>query len=280
MSYSLERSRQEIGRNLRELRTGSGLTGAQLAALLGWSQPKVSRLETGRQSPSSTDVRAWGKACGEEESAEEIVGRLGILETMYVEWQAQERSGMQGPQAEVQARDAVTNSRRVYECTVVPGLLQTETYIRSVITKYARFRGVSSGTEEAVQKRLQRQETLYNRRKRFRFLIFESVLHTRYTNRDSMVEQLDRIAMASTLTNVSVGIIPFDQRVVFDPGHGFCIHDDKLVTVETLAAELRLTHQTEVEQYVRAFDLCSRSAKYGREARALLLNAIDSLTSR
>ena len=86
--------------------------------------------------------------------------------------------------------------------------------------------------------------------------------------------------MASTLTNVSVGIIPFDQRVVFDPGHGFCIHDDKLVTVETLAAELRLTQQTEVEQYVRAFDLCSRSAKYGREARALLLNAIDSLTSR
>ena len=115
MSYSLERARQELGRNLRELRTGSGLTGAQLAALLGWSQPKVSRLETGRQSPSSADVRAWSKACGEEENAEEIVGRLGILETMYVEWQAQERSGMQGPQAEVQARDAVTNSRRVYE---------------------------------------------------------------------------------------------------------------------------------------------------------------------
>lgn len=280
MSYSLERARQEIGRNLRKLRTGSGLTGSQLAALLGWSQPKVSRLETGRQSPSSADIRAWSKACGEEGSAEEIIGRLGILESMYVEWRTQERSGMQGPQAEVQARDAATSSRRVYECTVVPGLLQTETYIRSVITKYARFRGISTGTEEAVKKRLQRQEILYDRRKNFRFLLLESVLRTRYTDQESMAEQLDRLAVVSTLANVSLGIIPFDQRVVFDPGHGFCIHDDKLVTVETLSAELRLTHPTEVEQYARAFDLCAQSARYGREARALLLRAIDSLTSK
>lgn len=277
MSYSLERARQEIGRHLRELRTGSGLTGSQLAALLGWSQPKVSRLETGRQSPSSADIRAWAKACGEEETAEEIVGRLGILESMYVEWRVQERSGMQGPQAEAHTRDTATRSRRVYECTVVPGLLQTEPYIRSVITKYAHFRGVSTGTEEAVTKRLQRQEILYDKRKKFRFLILESVLRTRYTDQESMVEQIDRIAMVSTLANVSLGIIPFDQCVVFEPGHGFCVHDDRLVTVETLSAELRLTHPTEVAQYARAFDLCSRAARFGREARALLLRAIDSL---
>jgi transcriptional regulator with XRE-family HTH domain len=278
VSYSLERVRQELGRNLRELRTGSNLTGAQLAALLGWSQPKVSRLETGRQTPSSADVRAWAQACGREETAEDIVGRLSVLESMYVEWRVQERSGMQGPQAEVHTRDATIRSRRVYESTVVPGLLQTEPYIRSVITKYARFRGVSTGVEEAVRKRLQRQEILYDKRRKFRFLISESVLHTRYTDPESMVEQLDRLTTVSTLTNVSLGIIPFDQIVVFDPGHGFCVHDDELVTVETLLAELRLTHPTEVEQYVHAFDLCSQAARYGRQARALLLRAIDALT--
>ncbi|WP_067604488.1 helix-turn-helix domain-containing protein [Nocardiopsis listeri] len=279
MSYSLERARQEIGRNLRELRTGSGLTGSRLAALLGWSQPKVSRLETGRQCPSSADIRAWARVCGEEGAAEEIIGRLGTLESMYVEWRIQERSGMQGPQAEVHSRDTTTRSRRVYECTIVPGLLQTEPYIRSVITKYARFRGVSTGTEEAVKKRLQRQEILYDRRKSFRFLILESVLHTRYIDQESMAEQLDRLAVVSTLANVSLGIIPFDQCVAFEPGHGFCLHDDRLVTVETLSAELRLTHPTEVAQYTRAFDLCSRSARFGRQARALLLRAIDSLPS-
>lgn len=185
---------------------------------------------------------------------------------------------MQGPQNEVRSRDWKTKNRRVYECTVVPGILQTEPYIRAVIDRYAHFRGVSIGVEEAVRKRLQRQEALYSKRKSFRFLLTEGVLHTRYTDRDAMVEQLDRLTSVSALSNVSVGIIPFDQRVVFDPGHGFWIHDDRLVTVETLSAELRLTHPTEVEQYTRAFDLCAQGAKYGKEARSLILRAIDSLS--
>lgn len=278
MSYSLERARHEIGRNLRELRTGAGLTGAQLAELVGWSQPKVSRLETGRQTPTGAEVRSWADACGQGRAAEEIVDRLRVLESMYVEWRLQERSGMQGPQNEVLGRDSEARDRRVYECTVIPGILQTESYVRAVLDRYARFRGVSIGVEEAVRKRLQRQEALYSRRKRFRFLITEGVLHTRYTERDAMVEQLDRLTAVSALSNVSLGVIPFDQRVAFDPGHGFWIHDDRLVTVETLSAELRLTHPNEVEKYIRAFDLCARGARYGQEARALILRAIDSLS--
>ena len=100
MSYSLERARHEIGRSLRELRTGAGLTGAQLAESVGWSQPKVSRLETGRQTPTSAEVRAWADACGQGKAAEEIVDRLRVLESMYVEWRMQTRVGMQEPQAE------------------------------------------------------------------------------------------------------------------------------------------------------------------------------------
>ncbi|WP_017569823.1 helix-turn-helix domain-containing protein [Nocardiopsis halotolerans] len=278
MSYSLERARHEIGRSLRELRTGAGLTGSQLAVLLGWSQPKISRMETGRQTPTSRDVQTWAEACGREDSAGEIINRLRVLESMYVEWRVQERTGMQGPQVDVGARDAEAKSRRVYECSVIPGILQTEPYIREVITRYANFRGASVGVEEAVRKRLERQDLLYDKRRKFRFLITEAVLHTRYTGRDAMVDQLDRLTAVSSLSNVSLGIIPFDQRVLFDPGHGFWIHDDRLVTVETLSAELRLTHPTEVEQYTRAFDLCARGARYGRDARALLVRAIDSLT--
>lgn len=221
MSHSLERARHEIGRNLRELRTGAGLTGSQLAALLGWSQPKVSRVETGRQTPTGKDVQAWAGACGQKDTAGEILDRLRVLETMYVEWRVQERGGMQGPQAEVRARDSEARDRRVYECTVIPGILQTEPYIRAVITRYASFRGVSIGVEEAVRKRLQRQDLLYDKRRRFRFLITEAVLHARYTDREAMVEQLDRLTSVSALSNVSLGIVPFDQRVLFDPGHGF-----------------------------------------------------------
>ncbi|MFD6096839.1 helix-turn-helix domain-containing protein [Nocardiopsis flavescens] len=277
MSHPLEHSRREIGRNLRELRTDAGLTGAQLASLLGWSQPKISRLETGRQKPTGEDVRIWAQACGRHEAVEPISERLRALESMYVEWRTQEHSGMQGPQAEVQARDTESSLRRVYECTIIPGILQTEPYARAVLSRYAAFRGVTSGIEDAITKRIQRQKALYDKRKRFQFLISEAALLLRYLSPEEMVNQLDRLISASSLSNVTLGIVPIGQRVSFDPGHGFWIHDDHLVTVEILSAELRLTRRDEVEQYIRAFDLCARSAQHGREARSLLLRAIDTL---
>lgn len=279
MTHPLERSRREIGRNLRELRTDAGLTGAQLASLLGWSQPKVSRLETGRQKPTGEDVKVWAQACGRHEAVEPISDRLRALESMYVEWQIQERSGMQGPQAEVHARDTGSSIRRVYECTIIPGILQTEPYARAVLTRYATFRGVSSGIEDAVTKRLQRQQSLYDKRKNFHFIISESTLLARYLEPDEMLDQLDRLVSVSSLSNISLGIVPVSQKISFDPGHGFWIHDDRLVTVEILSAELRLTLPAEVEQYIRAFELCSRAARHGRDARTLLLRAIDSLSS-
>jgi transcriptional regulator with XRE-family HTH domain len=57
-------ARTALTQGLRQARRDAGLTGATLAARIGagWGQPKVSKIESGRQFPTSDDVRAWARA--------------------------------------------------------------------------------------------------------------------------------------------------------------------------------------------------------------------------
>jgi transcriptional regulator with XRE-family HTH domain len=52
-------TRHALGIRLRLLRRRAGLSGPQLAARLGWSQSKVSRIETAERHAALPDVQAW-----------------------------------------------------------------------------------------------------------------------------------------------------------------------------------------------------------------------------
>ncbi|MDQ3153744.1 MAG: helix-turn-helix domain-containing protein, partial [Actinomycetota bacterium] len=65
---SFQRERQALGLRLRELRRDARLTGKQLAQSQRWQPSKVSRIETGRQTPSDEDVEVWARACGAPEA--------------------------------------------------------------------------------------------------------------------------------------------------------------------------------------------------------------------
>jgi hypothetical protein len=45
-------------------------SGNQFAALIGWQQSRVSKLETGKQLPTEADIRAWVAATRSSESVE------------------------------------------------------------------------------------------------------------------------------------------------------------------------------------------------------------------
>ena len=51
-----EAARTHLGRELRRLREAEGLSGTAVAKELGWSQSKVSRVETGRFGASVAEV--------------------------------------------------------------------------------------------------------------------------------------------------------------------------------------------------------------------------------
>lgn len=61
------------------------------------------------------------------------------------------------------------------------------------------------------------------------------------------------------------------------PQETFDVHDDTLVSVELISAEVNITQPSEIALYIKAFERLRRMAVYGAEARALILRAIEAL---
>ena len=85
---------------LRALRVQAGLAGKNLAEANNWAASKVSRLENGRQMPSSTDIDAWARACGASAATtKELLALLEEVQSTHRDWKRRMRRG----QAQVQS---------------------------------------------------------------------------------------------------------------------------------------------------------------------------------
>jgi len=274
---SVQQARQALGFRLRELRQHARLTGRQLAELLAWPPSKISKLETGRQTPTDDDIHAWARATGSEDAAEGLLASLHTLESQHAEWQRMLRGGLRHHQRELADLDVKMKTLRSFEPAVVPGLLQTAEYARARFAQGVRLHKVPDDVDEAVRLRVQRQEILYRPDKRFHFVLTEAALRYRLCPVDVMLAQLDRLVALSALRNVRLGIIPFATPYVVGPSHGFTLRDRDLVIVETFSAELNLAQPQEIELYARIFGHLAAAASYDGAARAVITNAIDDL---
>jgi transcriptional regulator with XRE-family HTH domain len=270
-------ARNVLGKRLRGLRQQAGLTGRQLAESLSWPQSKVSKLETARQAPSEDDIRAWARATGNETQADELLTALHALEAQHAEWQHVLRPGLQLHQSEIAKLDAKTRLFRVFEATVVPGMLQTAEYARARLVQGIILYKASNDIDQAVQARMKRQELLYWPDKRFHFVITEAALRLRLCAPEVMLAQLDRLISLSALSNVRLGIISSGAQYVVGPWHGFWLRDNERVFVETFSAELKLVQSSEIELYSHIFEQFTAVASYGRAARAIITKIIDDL---
>jgi len=95
-----------------------------------------------------------------------------------------------------------------------------------------------------------------------------------------MLGQIDRIVSLSMLPNVRLGVVSFDTDFVVAPTHGFTLLDDRLVTIETMSAELNLAQQQEIELYSKIFESMALAADYERKARAHLTKAARAIERR
>lgn len=276
---NVHETRDALGRRLRELRQRAGLTGTQLAESLCWPQSKVSKLETARQTPSEDDIRAWARTTGSESQTDELLIALRTLEAQHAEWQRVLSPGLQAHQSTLAKLDAKTGLFRVFEATVVPGLLQTAEYARARLAQGVILFNARNDINEAVQAQMKRQELLYRPDKRFQFVITEAALRLRLCGPKVMLAQLDRLISLSTLPNVRLGIISSDTRYVVGPWHGFWLRDNERVLVETFSAELNLVQPPEIALYSEIFARFAAAAAYGRSARALITRVADDLAA-
>lgn len=169
---------------------------------------------------------------------------------------------------------------RIYEPAVVPGLLQTREYAVAVLLTFTDFVRAPQDAEAGADARIQRQRVLTHGDRRFHMLLGEQCLHTNVGGLDVMIPQLERLLELLRLPHLRLGIIPFDAPYRVPLNNGFWIMDETLVQFDTYTAELSLIRPDEIELYGRAFERLAALAVYGTEARAMVVQALETLRPR
>jgi transcriptional regulator with XRE-family HTH domain len=266
-----------LAERLKRLRKDAGLTGAQLAANLGWkSRTRVPKLERGQQMPNEDDITRWAQACGHPEEIPELLGLLAEAGAVHEQWRHKLRRGHAALQAEFDKLVRDAKRIRNFEVMVIPGLLQTADYARYRVLEAVRVHGFAeSEVEKAVTARMRRQEALYDAGKTFEFIVCESALRYLLCPPQVMAGQLDRLLTVSGLGNVTLGIIPPGVELDVAPMVGYLTVDDVTV-VETFTSEDKFTG-AESATYDRISAALMAEAVTGDEARRLITAAADSL---
>lgn len=271
-------AREALGVRLREIRNDAGLTGRALAVSIGCHFTKVSRIENGGQTPSEQYIRALCRACRAEDQVPDLIATVRAIESMYMEWRRQARSGMKRLMLAPVPLYERTKLFRIYEHNIIPGLFQTADYAAAMLSYFIDFLDTPNDMEEAIAARMERQRIIYTGDRRFVVVLEERAVCAQVGSVDTMTGQLDRLLAVMSLPRVSLGIIPaHTPRTVF-ASVGFWLYDDSRVEVETPTAGLEVTQPREVRLYARMFAQLQQLAVYGAEARAVVGRALASLT--
>ncbi|MGV9500180.1 Scr1 family TA system antitoxin-like transcriptional regulator [Streptomyces sp. NPDC003642] len=192
-------------------------------------------------------------------------------------WSEQLRDGLRPLQERSVPRYQATERFRVYSSTLVPGLLQTESYAAAVLRVAARSERLPvDDSAEAARARVARSRVLHDEGRQFTFVVEEAVLYCQMPDRDTMSAQLNALLAADTSSNVSLGIIPMVTPEPQQwPQETFHVFDDCLVSVELVTEMVEVAEPSEVAQYIKAFEELRSMAVYGAQAR--VLRAIESL---
>ncbi|WP_433573817.1 helix-turn-helix domain-containing protein [Streptomyces sp. CA-251247] len=268
-------NKSSLGSALRELRESSGKEAKAVARGAAMSRSKLSKIENQITAPSVTDVDCILTAIGvSDEVKAEYMAAAREAATEVTAWRLIRRLGYSRKQQQVQALESQTALLRLFQPSLVPGLLQTPEYVRAV---FARRSLTEEQLERTIGARLARQSALYSEGKAFRFIITESVLRWRIVPSLMMAAQLDRLISASRLPNVDIRVVAQSTPQVDFPGHSFSIKDERTVTIETVHAETVVTDPRDVALYVAKFEGFSGTAVAGDDMRSLLEGIRDEL---
>lgn len=250
----------ELGSQLRQLREQAGQTGAELAAVLGdgWRQPKISKIETGRQLPTEAEIIAWAAATNADiEPLIELRNQAGTEYRSHKDRIA--RAG--GALAHQQNLTMLAEScvfLAEFQPALVPGYLQTAAYMREIATTSQLLSEDGEPSEtlrRVIAAKIRRHAILYEPGREFVHVITEAALRLRIgaVSYTTLRGQLVHLAELATLPGHTFGVLPFTIACPAMPS-GFSLYDRDLVAVETTAGVLQLTDPDAVARYSRWLD--------------------------
>jgi transcriptional regulator with XRE-family HTH domain len=194
-------SLRTCGAVVQALREHAGLSRVEFGDLVRFSKHTVASVELGRRMPDESFV----------ERAEEVLGNTGALRKA-AQYLSRGEPGLAAWFRRWARLEKVAVSLCTYECRLVPGLLQSEGYVRALCENDIPPL-TDQELEDLVAARLERQRLLYERPSTtFDFIVDEAVLMRRLGGVEVTRELLDRILELCSLRNVTLQIMPANSE--------------------------------------------------------------------
>ncbi|HEX5205870.1 MAG TPA: helix-turn-helix transcriptional regulator [Actinoplanes sp.] len=251
-------SNESLGRAVARMRKAKGLTGTQLAGLVGTNQPKISRLENDIGFPDQALVRAIAHALGaDEETVDHLVKMADLAHDRMTDWRPYQPD-LASRQQDVRQTEAGVQMIRIFQPALIPGLLQTSEYARAVLSGFQRLTTAEpdeAAVAAAVSGRITRQEILTDRKRSFHFVMTEQVLSSRIAPPEHMPAQLQRIREVARQPNASVSIVPADAVLPIAPVHGFEMLDEDTVVVDVFNTGLSTHGKSDNRLFRQVFEM-------------------------
>jgi transcriptional regulator with XRE-family HTH domain len=274
--------RRRLAAELRALREAARLTCEEVAEHMECSASKISRVETGRVSVSPRDVRDMLSLYGVDAQQRDSLVQLARESRQKGWWHAYSDTIQPRFATYVGLEDAAAEIR-TYEVNLVPGLLQTEDYARTVISA-GNLTGTHEDVERRVALRMARQPALTgDDPPQLWAVLDEAVLRRTVGGRGLMRMQLDHLVELAAMPNVAVQVIPFGAGAHPGMGKPFVIlafperADPDVVYLEDLTSTLYLEDVDEIDRYNMLFNHLRATALSFEDSAALITSVAKEL---
>ena len=264
--------RRRLGIALKRARERAGMTQDEAAAAIESAPSKISRIELGQSGVRSIDLtllmRAYGLPDAVAASMRELAkagrqrGRWSSYRELLPAW-FRAFVDLEGDASEIHS----------YQAEIIPGTLQTEAYIRAILT--------SSGTpgEEALDQqvkiRLARQSILEEQTE-LAYVLSESAVRRMVGGPDTMRDQLVHLAALCRRPHVTIQVLPFAAQTYAVSSFSFVIlrfdHDSTsdVIYTENFTDADYLDRPDLVRAYTRLWDDLRAAALGPVESRLLI----------
>ncbi|MFC6082824.1 helix-turn-helix domain-containing protein [Sphaerisporangium aureirubrum] len=247
---------------------------------VGWSRSKISRIETGRTRASPTDVAQVCDLYGTPSSTRAALVELA-KEVRRRGWWTAYSDVFTGSYIALEDEASLIHQ---WEVQLVPGLLQTEDYARTVISVVRPQQDDPQEIDRRVMARMARR-TLLSRTNapQLHAVLDEGVIRRPIGSPELMHDQLETLIVASRRPNVTIQVLPYSAGVHAGLEGAFTILsfpdevDPDVAYIESTAGDVYVESSEQVDRYKVAFERICDVALSPEESIGLIAETKERL---
>lgn len=269
-----------LGHELSRQRDEAGVTQQAAADLLRCTQQKIAHIEAGSGiRPLELDalLELYGSTDGDRAYARDLQ-REASRRTKRGAFSTQFKQSLRL----VVDMESTCQTYCSYRSMVIPGLLQTEAYMRTVF-RAARPSLTSEEIDRRTTTRLARQRVLENTRQSFWFILDEAALHRMAGGPEVAAEQIDHLVEMLDRPNIELQVVPFSAGYYTGQSQHVTIFDYQartavnIVFLEQYDGGDYIDDPKRTSQYLILWDHLKAAASGPEQSRRLLLDLHASL---